>query len=58
MVAAGPFISILQAVEELWRSSRADEVIFDIGLCSDNVYLLADLLAEEDIPFLFATVRS
>lgn len=55
--ATGPFTSIPQAVEELRRPSNVDAVILDIGLRSNEVYLLADLLEQADVPFLFASAQ-
>lgn len=50
----GPVPSVELALE-LVDADKVDAAILDINLDGEKVYPLADILAERDIPFVFAT---
>ena len=50
----GPCSKITEAVIAL-RHNRVDAAVLDINLGGDLVYPLADILAAENIPFVFVT---
>lgn len=54
-LVTGPFSSISKAIEALNGAERPHAAILDIRLRNSEIFLLADLLMEDDIPFVFAT---
>lgn len=51
----GPFPSLNAAMDALKERPKVDAAVLDINLRGRAVYEVADLLAEQGIPFLFAT---
>jgi CheY-like chemotaxis protein len=54
-LVTGPFSSIPEAIEALSGAERPHAAILDIRLRNTETFPLADLLMEDDIPFVFAT---
>lgn len=52
---SGPLASIAQAIEALRGGDQPDAAILDIRLRSNEVFQVADILMENDVPFVFAT---
>lgn len=53
-VVLGPVMTLDQGILAL-RDQKPDACIVNINLGPDKVYKLADLLIEEDVPFVFAS---
>lgn len=52
---SGPLGSIAQAIEALRGGDQPDAAILDIRLRSNEVFQVADILVENEVPFVFAT---
>ncbi len=52
---SGPLGSIAEAIEALRGGDQPDAAILDIRLRSNEVFQVADILMENDVPFVFAT---
>lgn len=53
----GPFSSIAQVIEELSGPRRPDAAVVDIRLRTTDVFSVADMLVQKEIPFVFATAH-
>ncbi len=51
---AGPFARLAKAMEAA-KGTRLDGAVLDVNLNGEMVYPLADLLAQQDVPFVFLT---
>jgi CheY-like chemotaxis protein len=54
-VVAGPLASVSEAVTLLCGQDRPDAAILDVNLRGMEVFVLADILKAQHIPFVFAT---
>ena len=53
----GPFSSIAEVIEELSGPRRPDAAVVDVRLRSMDVFSVADMLTQKEIPFVFATAH-
>jgi len=54
-LVTGPFSSLSQAIEALRGTERPDAAILDVRLRNTDVFPVADLLMQDNIPFVFAS---
>ena len=54
-IVVGPLASIADAMDVMDAISPIDAAVLDVQLSEGNVFALAELLEEKDVPYIFTT---